>query len=191
MTSEVVSVDVDDPLSSVSLRLVNTPFRRVPVLLHQRTLAGIISRADLIRVYREKLCPPRPKSGTALLSEDAMRPGLLTVFPEAPIFEAMDLIVRRHITGLPVVDEQMILLGIITEKDLLNYCLHPFPPDATVSVFMTTKVIAFDHKTDLDLICECLIEKDFHRVPIVDQGRLVGIISRSDILRSRVAAFRR
>ncbi|HOV76693.1 MAG TPA: CBS domain-containing protein [Sedimentisphaerales bacterium] len=191
MTSEVVSVDVDDPLSSVSLRLVNTPFRRVPVLLHQRTLAGIISRADLIRVYREKLCPPRPKSGTALLSEDAMRPGLLTVFPDAPISEAMDLIVRRHITGLPVVDEQMILLGIITEKDLLNYCLHPFPPDATVSVFMTTKVVAFDRKADLDLICECLIEKDFHRVPIVDQGRLVGIISRSDILRSRVAAFRR
>jgi len=191
MTTEVVSVGVDDPLSAVSMRLVDTPFRRVPVLLHQRTLAGIISRADLIRVYRERLCPPRPKSGTALLSEDAMRPGLLTVFPDAPISEAMDLIVRRRITGLPVVDEQMILLGIITEKDLLNYCLHPFPPDATVSVFMTTNVVAFDRDADLTLICECLIEKDFHRVPILDQGRLVGIISRSDILRSRVAAFRR
>ncbi|HSW00693.1 MAG TPA: CBS domain-containing protein [Sedimentisphaerales bacterium] len=120
-----------------------------------------------------------------------MKPGLLTVFPDAPISEAMDLIVRRRITGLPVVDEQMILLGIITEKDLLNYCLRLFPPDATVSVFMTTNVVAFDRDADLDLICECLIEKDFHRVPILDQGRLVGIISRSDILRSRVAAFRR
>jgi tRNA nucleotidyltransferase (CCA-adding enzyme) len=191
MTTEVVSVGVDDPLSAVSMRLVDTPFRRVPVLLHQRTLAGIISRADLIRVYRERLCPPRRKSGPALLSEDAMRPGLLTVFPDAPISDAMDLIVRRRITGLPVVDEQMILLGIITEKDLLNYCLHPFPPDATVAVFMTTNVVAFDRTADLDLICKCLIEKDFHRVPIIDQGRLVGIISRSDILRSRVAAFRR
>ncbi|HSV99765.1 MAG TPA: CBS domain-containing protein [Sedimentisphaerales bacterium] len=46
MTTEVVSVGVDDPLSALSRLLVDTPFRRVPVLLHQRTLAGIVSRAD-------------------------------------------------------------------------------------------------------------------------------------------------
>ncbi len=103
----------------------------------------------------------------------------------------MDLIARRHVTGIPVVDAQMKLLGIITEKDVLDYCLHPSPADATVAALMTSTVVAFDRKADLGLICECLITKDFHRVPIVDGGKLVGIISRSDILRSRAAAFKR
>ncbi|MEN6332826.1 MAG: CBS domain-containing protein [Phycisphaerales bacterium] len=195
MTAEVVCFDVDDSLSTVSMRLVRSAFRRVPVLLHKRTLAGIITRRDLIRIYRDRLYPPtapgRREFGQGLPIEDVMKPGLLTLKPDAPLVEAMDMIVRRHVTGLPVVDEQMMLLGIITEKDLLNYCLHPFPPDATVGAFMTTHVVTFDRKTDLNLVCECLIEKDFHRVPIVDQGKLVGIISRSDILRSRAAAFKR
>jgi CBS domain-containing protein len=195
MTAEVVCFDVDDPLPTISMRLVRSAFRRVPVLLHGRTLAGIITRGDLIRIYKDRLypstasCPHEANHGP--LVEDAMKHGLLTLRPDAALAEAMDLIVRRHVTGLPVVDEQMTLLGIITEKDVLNYCLHPFPPDATVAAFMTTNVVAFDRKTDLNLVCECLIEKDFHRLPIVDQGRLVGIISRSDILRSRATAFKR
>jgi CBS domain-containing protein len=195
MSTEVVSFDVDDPLPSVSMRLVRSPFRRVPVLLHKRTLAGIITRADLIRIYQDRLYPSvatcRCESACEPLAEDAMKHGLLTLSADAPLLDAMDLIVRQHVTGFPVVGDQMELLGIITEKDVLNYCLHPFPPRATVAAFMTTNVVAFDRRADLELICQCLIEKDFHRVPIVDRGKLVGIISRSDILRSRAAAFKR
>lgn len=192
MTAEVVSFDVDDPLSTISERLTRSAFRRVPVLLHKRTLAGIITRADLIRFYKNRLFPAAaagPKR--ELLAEDVMRRGLLTVTPDAPLTDAMDLIARRHVTGIPVVDPQMTLLGIITEKDVLDYCLHPSPADATVATLMTSTVVAFDRKAELDLVCECLITKDFHRVPIVDGGKLVGIISRSDILRSRAAAFKR
>jgi CBS domain-containing protein len=192
MTAGVVSFDVDDPLPTISERLSHSAFRRVPVLLHKRTLAGIITRADLIRFYKNRLFP---SAGTGpkrvLLAEDVMRRGLLTLPPEAPLLDAMDLIARRHVTGIPVVDPQMKLLGIITEKDVLDYCLHPSPAEATVASRMTSTVVAFDRKADLNLVCECLITKDFHRVPIVDGGKLVGIISRSDILRSRAAAFKR
>ena len=117
--------------------------------------------------------------------------GLLTLPPEAPVYEAMETISKQHVTGLPIVDGEMRLLGIITEKDVLNYCIHPVPADATVATLMTANVVAFDRKASLDPICECLIQKDFHRVPIVDQGRLVGVISRSDILRSRAGTFKR
>ena len=54
MTADVVCFDVDDSLPTISMRLIRSAFRRVPVLLHQRTLAGIITRADLIRVYRRQ-----------------------------------------------------------------------------------------------------------------------------------------
>lgn len=195
MAGNVTSFDVDDLLPTVSKKLAESAFRRVPVLLNKQTLAGIITRTDLIRAYKEQFRPPRTSSRSApegeLLAEDVMKCGLLTLAADAPLYDAMDMIARHHVTGLPVVDEAMHLLGIITEKDVLNYCLHPFPAGSTVSTFMTTNVVAFDRKASLNLICECLIEKDFHRVPIVDQGRLVGIISRSDILRSRVAVFKK
>lgn len=195
MTQNIVSFDVDDPLPVVCKQLVENAFRRVPVLLHQQTLAGMITRADLIRVCMDRFRPlaelPSLGSDKRLLAEDVMSCGLLTLPPEAPLYEAMEMISRQHVTGLPIVDGAMQLLGIITEKDVLNYCIHPFPTKTTVAAFMTTNVVAFDRKTSLDLVCECLIQKDFHRVPILDQGRLVGVISRSDILKSRVAVFKR
>jgi len=195
MTEEVLSFDVDDPLPTICKQLVEKPFRRVPVLLRGQTLAGIITRADLIRAckdrfrsLKEAICP---RSDGELLAQDIMSHGLLTLPPEAPLYEAMEMITERHVTGLPVVDDTMHLLGIITEKDVLNYCLHPVPGESTVARFMTTDVVAFDRRTNVDTICDCLIQQDFHRVPIVHEGRLVGIVSRSDILRSRAGVFRR
>ncbi len=195
MTEKVVSFDVDDPLPPICTQLVESSFRRVPILLHRQTLAGVITRADLIRVYKDRFQPLAEVSNASpdrkLLAEDVMSCGLLTLPPEAPVYEAMETISKQHVTGLPIVDGEMRLLGIITEKDVLNYCIHPVPADATVATLMTANVVAFDRKASLDPICECLIQKDFHRVPIVDQGRLVGVISRSDILRSRAGTFKR
>ena len=194
MTENVVSFDVDDALPAICKQLVEKPFRRVPVLLHRQTLAGIITRADLIRMYKDRFRPLGAASyaphDAGLLAQDVMTAGLLTLPPDACLYDAMEMIAQRHVTGLPVVDDMMHLLGIITEKDVLSCCMRPCPADATVAAFMTRDVVAFDRKASLDLICECLIQKDFHRVPIVDAGRLVGIISRSDILRSRASAFR-
>ena len=119
-----------------------------------------------------------------------MRHGLLTVHPDTSLYDVMDMIARYRVTGLPVVDDAMHLLGIISEKDVLHCIVHPDRAKATIGTIMTTKVIAFDRKATLDQITRCLIENDFHRVPILDHGRLVGIISRSDILRKRVTVFK-
>ncbi len=91
-----------------------------------------------------------------------MHCGVLTVNMEALLTDAMDLIVKYHVTGLPVVDSKMTLLGIITENDIL---LH---------------------------LCKSkVIDNSFHRVPIVHHGILQGIISRADVLKYRCSVFRR
>jgi len=193
MTVNVTSFGVEDKLTDITKQLVESSFRRVPVLYQQR-LAGMITRADLIRAYKERFRPTTddtpPASQGEVLAEDVMKHGLLTAEPDTLLYDAMDMIARHHITGLPVVDEKMRLLGIITEKDILNCIVDSAPIDATVEAYMTTNVVSFDVKAGLDLICECLIERDFHRVPVVDRGRLVGIISRSDVLRKRVSSFK-
>lgn len=193
MAEEVVTVDVDDPLPTVSTRLARSEFGCVPVLLRQRTLIGTVTRRDLIRVYAERLRPApldRHPHNSRPSPENTPGQSLLTLRPDTPLWEAMDLFVQHNVTGLVVVDERMTLLGIITERDLLQHCLHPCSPTRTVGACMTTDVVAFDHKTDLDQICDCMIERDFDQAPMTEQGRLVGLIRRSDILRSRMAAFK-
>lgn len=192
MTQSVVSFDLETDLVTIHQHLVERHFRRLPILLEDR-LAGIITRADLIRAYKERFCPPNvtpePAGKQELLAEDAMKCGLLTVRPDALLYEAMDLIVRHHVTGLPVVDDGMHLLGVITEKDLLDCVDQSDAVGASVEAYMTEDVVTFDRKASLLRICACLIENDFHRVPIVDNGRLVGIVGRSDILKHRAAIF--
>jgi tRNA nucleotidyltransferase (CCA-adding enzyme) len=154
----------------------------------------MITRADLIRAYKHQFRPAAEdfasRSCAELQAQDVMRHGLLTVYPETPLYEAMDLIARHHVTGLPVVNREMTLLGIITEKDLLNCILLPVRPGAPVGPYMSTEVVSFDRTAPLDEVCRCLIEHDFHRVPVLDGTRLAGIISRSAILRKRASFFR-
>ena len=115
MTRNVISFDVEDPLTLICSRLVESSFRRAPVLYQQR-LAGMITRADLIRAYKERFRPPEDVCGSAahgeLLAEDVMRHGLLTAYPDTSVYDAMDMIARYRVTGLPVVDEAMHLLEI-------------------------------------------------------------------------------
>jgi len=194
MSDAVTSFNADEKLAVIHQHLVENSFRRVPIL-HEGKIAGMITRADLVRVYKERFRPPAEASQCScqgeLLAEDAMRCGLLTVYPDTPLYDAMDMIARHHVTGLPVVDRGMNLLGIITEKDVLDCVDNPDAVGATVEAFMTRDVVSFDRKTSLHRICECLIENSFHRVPILDGTRLVGIVSRSDILKHRAAVFKR
>jgi len=107
----------------------------------------------------------------------------VTVYPDTPAIEAARLLVRYSISGLPVVDDEDNLIGIVSEKDILEFVNNPVDTALTVSNLMTKDVISFDEKDSLVNICNCLVNNQFRRVPITSKGKLVGIISRRDILR--------
>ena len=94
----------------------------------------------------------------------------------------MRLLVEEHVTGLPVVDAEGRLAGIVSEKDMLALLYETCPADASVSQFMSVDVVRFGPNDDLVDVCECLIHNHFRRVPIVEDDRLVGLISRRDII---------
>lgn len=194
MSTDVVTYNIEDSIIDIHNCLVENPFRRVPIMYENR-IAGIIARIDLLRVYKEYFrpvatAPRRYQSLNELSAQEAMKCGLVTVHRDSSLYEAMDLLVKHQITGLPVVDGDMHLEGIITEKDLLDCVTLPEAKDATVDRYMTHYVVTFDRRASLHDVCECLIHHNFHRIPIVDGDRLVGIISRSDILSNRAAMFR-
>ena len=106
----------------------------------------------------------------------------ITVHKNTDIYEAIRAMVENNITGLPVVNDDMTLAGIITEKDVLRLLYNMEDRPGLVEDFMTEEVVAFDQEDNLIDIAECLIDNHFRRVPILAEGKVVGVVSRKDII---------
>jgi CBS domain-containing protein len=196
MTENVISFDIGDSLDNICDCLANNVFRRVTILDRDR-LTSVISRSDIIRVNKSRFRPSglsedSPKD--PLLAKNIMKCGLITVKRETPIFRVMELLVENNITGIPVIDGDMNLEGIVSEKDILRLVYDPNSRPGTVEDIMTDSVVSFDKDDNLFDICDCLINNHFRRVTILDKGKLVGIVSRADIivsiLRHNASLFR-
>ena len=107
----------------------------------------------------------------------------------------MEALAANDITGLPVVTDDLQLIGIVSEKDIINHLSGAVSKASTVEEIMTEEVVSFSPRDSILDICDCLIQNHFRRVTIVERGKLVGIVSRSDIityiLRHQAAIFRR
>lgn len=114
---------------------------------------------------------------------DLMTRDIVTVRQDTPVYEAMRVLVDNDITGLPVVGDDMTLLGIVTEKDMLRLLYEEHVENQPVERFMTRAVVSFGEDDTIIDVCECLINNNFRRVPILSDGKLVGILSRGDIIK--------
>jgi CBS domain-containing protein len=112
-----------------------------------------------------------------------MKTDVITVKRQTQIYEAIRTFVENNITGLPVVDDDMTLAGIISEKDVLKLLYNIEDRPGMVEDFMTKDVVSFNQDDSLIDVAECLIKNHFRRVPIVEAGKLVGIVSRKDVIR--------
>lgn len=116
-------------------------------------------------------------------ARDVMNPCVVSVRRDEDVYQAIRVMALHEITGLPVINEDGTLAGIITEKDVLSLLYDMKDRPGIVQDFMTTEVVSFEQEDDLGEIVEALQTSHFRRVPILDQGRLVGIISRRDIIK--------
>ena len=118
---------------------------------------------------------------------DFMVTDVLSVAPETEIMRAVHLLVSRDISGLPVVDEQGMLLGIVTERDCIEVALHAGYYDelgGRVEQYMTSQVETVGPDTTLMDLAEIFARSPFRRCPVVEDGKVIGLICRRDILRA-------
>ncbi len=117
-----------------------------------------------------------------IAAKELMNTQVFTIGKDEDIYEAVRMMVLNNITGLPVIEEDGTLTGIITEKDVLPLLSEP-ALSGKVAEFMTTGVVCFEPEDSLSEIAESFRQNHFRRVPIVRGGKLIGIVSRRDIIR--------
>jgi len=118
--------------------------------------------------------------------KNIMTKEVITVKRDTAIQDTIRIMVENNITGLPVVDDQMQLIGVISEKDIMMLLYDVGSRTGKVEDFMTKNVVCFDEQDSLADVCDCLLKNHFRRVPIVagPKKKLVGIISRKNIVQS-------
>ncbi len=140
-----------------------------------------------------------------MIVADIMSAGTTTVTPDATIRAACELMLQLGISGLPVVNAAGDLVGMVTEADMLHFFelqraqrppagnAQPEPQpgrrELTVRDAMSHPAIFIDDKAPVGQLAALLNQHHIKRVPVVSNGRMIGIVSRADVLRAVVASL--
>ncbi len=142
--------------------------------------------------------------------KDIMTRELITASPETEIVQATKLLLENRINGVPVTDEMGKLVGILCQSDLIAQQKKlPIPSfftfldglvrltsmkqiekqvqkiaAITVSQAMTPNPITVQSDMNIEAVASLMVDKNFHTIPVVDEGKLVGIVGKEDILRT-------
>jgi CBS domain-containing protein len=142
--------------------------------------------------------------------KDIMTTEIITVSPETEIVKATKLLLENRINGVPVLDETGRLVGILCQSDLIAQQQKiPIPSfftlldgliplisekqidkqvrkiaAVTVAEAMTPNPVTVQPDTNIEEVAALMVERNFHTIPVVDEGELVGIVGKEDVLRT-------
>ena len=148
-----------------------------------------------------------------LKAKDIMTGEVITISPETEIAQAAKLLLKNRINGVPVIDDAGELVGILCQSDLiiqqkniplpsLFTLLDGFIPltsskklDKEVKKIAATKVadamtanpVTVNPDTGIEEVAALMVEKSYHTLPVVDAGKLVGIVGKEDVLRTLIS----
>ncbi len=149
--------------------------------------------------------------GDAMLKvKDIMTRELITVSPETEVVHATKLLLENRINGVPVIDETGKLVGILCQSDLIAQQKKlPIPSfftildglipmtsmkqiekqvqkitATTVAQAMTKNPVTVQPDTDIEEVAALMVDNNFHTIPVMDKGKLVGIVGKEDILKT-------
>jgi CBS domain-containing protein len=133
---------------------------------------------------------------TSITVKDVMTRKVVTLAPEMDVMDAMQVLARNRISGAPVVDTRGRVVGMLTERDCLRTVVvasyHGDLSCGAVAEYMSKDVTSVEADTSLLDIAESFINTKYRRYPVMHENRLIGFISRQDVLRAmlKLAACR-
>mgnify|MGYP001427393348 CR=1 FL=1 len=186
-----------DPAALLSDEDIYEAMKKIPGYLD-------ISPGDFKELYLLAYQHAEDRLYNRLRAADIMSRQVVTVKPTTPLAEAAALMTKHHITGLPVVDEEDAVAGILSEQDFFRNmgngqqtscmaliadslasggCHVPSIRGRTVGEIMRTPVVTVAETALVHEVSKLMREKKINRVPVTDNDhRLVGILTRSDVM---------
>jgi tRNA nucleotidyltransferase (CCA-adding enzyme) len=133
-------------------------------------------------VMEQVLAQVRSQLPRAPIARELMSSPVRTIRPQTTIREAQRILLRYGHSGLSVVNAEDELVGVISRRDL-DLALHHGFSHAPVKGYMATQVKTITPDTPLPEIEDLMVTYDIGRLPVLDQGALVGVVTRTDVLR--------
>lgn len=122
-------------------------------------------------------------------ASDYMTTNVITFKADQEITDVIETIIQRKISGAPVVNNKGEIKGIITEKDCLRVIYDEkyhnlFPNQGKLINYMSKKVITVDINIKINELASLFMKSNFRRYPVLRNGKMVGVISRRDVLKA-------
>ena len=121
------------------------------------------------------------------LVKDYMARHLVTLHPDDEVVRAVYTLIEHKVAGAPVVDKDGNLVGLLTEKDCMKVVLNASYYSEYVGLvadYMSTEVEVMDAEDSIVDAADRFLNKRYHRYPVMEDNRLVGQISRADVIRA-------
>lgn len=200
MNADVLSLPPHASLGLLAHRLRTYGELRLMPITERRVLVGVVTRSDLLRgwsrpgplgrlvrrlrgdeptVARPAAGGPRPR-GTHV--RDIMTKEVPTAQVTDPVDDVADRLVEHRFTALPVVDGQRQLCGIVSEADLLGREPLSGRAGGTVAAVMTREVVTLAPDDTVGHARLVIAERGLRILPVVEDGHLVGVVSRRDLV---------
>lgn len=193
MVTRLTTLSPDDDVLNGIDRLLEHSISGAPVIDSQRRFLGVFSERSCIialSVLSEERSRRCEEAFEHVAAGDIMTRSLYAVSPDADAFAAIQLLLEHRVSGLPVVNCRGEFLGIFSEhaamRVVIDLAWHQIS-DAPVSAWMDhdqQRIIS--ESTSLEEIRRQFSETHYRRLPVVSGGRLVGQISRRDVLRAEL-----
>lgn len=122
-----------------------------------------------------------------ITAKQYMAASLVTFKPDLDVMTAIHRLLENGISGAPVIDNTGNIVGLLSEKDCIKVALtagYHNQYSGTVSEFMTTSVVTVESDTSIMEIAKMFLNTPYKRFPVVEENRLIGQISRRDVLRA-------
>jgi CBS domain-containing protein len=149
-----------------------------PASLHRRRESGGSGGLSTVSSGHDYMTDARSgASAKPRVARDVMTADPVTARPDQTPQEAAELLLYHHISGLPVLDKQGQLVGVVSEADLIG------KQGKTVAEVMSKHPITVSAEDPLELVATTMSAHHIKRVPVLEDGRMTGIISRADVVR--------
>jgi CBS domain-containing protein len=151
------------------------------------SMAVVVNYAVAVASASQNAARENPMMSKSVVVKDYMARTLVTFKPETEVLDAVHELVEHRIAGAPVVDDAGNLVGMLSELDCLKVALHAgYHGDwgGPVSDYMSDSVETVDAEMSIIDLAQVFLDTKFRRFPVVDKNRLIGQISRRDVLRA-------